>query len=80
MSENGRPFPYSGPDTPPVRVAQMAAMGPTVTFGGTAFLSFSSDNGAQLTHTQAISVADSNHPNSALTVTFASSDPGVLPV
>jgi hypothetical protein len=58
----------------------MAATGPTVTFGGTAFLSFSSDNGAQLTHTQAISVADSNHPNSALTVTFASSDPGVLPV
>jgi len=80
VTENGQPFPHAGA-TPnqPVRVAQMRALGPTVSFDRTEFLSYSSRYGAAMTHTEEINIADPDHPNSELTVTFTSSNTGVLP-
>ena len=79
VTEAGQPFPYIGAAGQSAQMLQMTAVGPTINLGGVLFLSYSSNNGAQMSHTQPIAIADPDHPDSQLTVTFSSNNAGVLP-
>jgi len=79
VTEAGQPFPYIGAAGQSAQMLQMTAVGPTINLGGVIFLSYSSNNGAQMSHTQPIAIADPDHPDSQLTVTFSSNNAGVLP-
>lgn len=79
VTEADQPFPFLGGTSAPAQMVPMVALGPTISLGGVLFLSYGSDNGAQMSHVQPIIVADPDHPDSQLTVTFSSDNTEVLP-